>query len=288
MGRTEDAMLPLVEKYRPRKVAEFIGISRAKAVARKVVSAPRPCALLFVGPPGVGKTTMGMALANELNAGLIHIRSQKCTAESVEHTWEDVHYYPPDDKKWWGVLCDEADQMSRAAQLALLSHLDSTANLTFDFGGAVRERKPLPVIWIFTANGEGYDSTVPPATFEPRFLSRCLQVPFKADGIRKALPEFLRRIWKSEGGNGKPDFESQFEEITSECQGSVRDALQELELRLMGAEFEEPAKEPARVEEGEPVNPVPDLALTSPKPARALSLPEMFRQSEEAFWKSRS
>ena len=44
---------PLSERYRPRKVSEFIGLEKP----RKVISAflTRPCssAWLFIGPPGV-------------------------------------------------------------------------------------------------------------------------------------------------------------------------------------------------------------------------------------------
>src|SRR3989441_4353163 len=42
----------LSEKYRPRKVAEFVGLPKAKRVLSKFVAAPYPCAFLFFGPPG--------------------------------------------------------------------------------------------------------------------------------------------------------------------------------------------------------------------------------------------
>ena len=42
----------LSEKYRPRKVAEFVGLPKAKRVLSKFVAAPYPRAFLFFGPPG--------------------------------------------------------------------------------------------------------------------------------------------------------------------------------------------------------------------------------------------
>lgn len=60
------------------------------------------------------------------------------------------------------VLADEADQMTNAAQLALLSKLDST--------------DPAPnTIWIFTANDT--------QRLERRFLSRCKLLEFSSYGL---------------------------------------------------------------------------------------------------------
>ena len=46
----------LSEKYRPRKVAEFVGLPKPKRILAKFVANPYPCSFLFFGPPGVGKT----------------------------------------------------------------------------------------------------------------------------------------------------------------------------------------------------------------------------------------
>ena len=51
----------LSEKYRPRKVAEFVGLDKAKRVLSSLQRIPTPCSWLFVGPPGVGKTWMAQA-----------------------------------------------------------------------------------------------------------------------------------------------------------------------------------------------------------------------------------
>jgi replication-associated recombination protein RarA len=52
-----DYPVPLVEKYQPRKIADFIGLEGAKRVFENLLKAPRPVAVLLVGPPGCGKTT---------------------------------------------------------------------------------------------------------------------------------------------------------------------------------------------------------------------------------------
>jgi replication-associated recombination protein RarA len=129
---------PLSEKYRPQSIAEFVGLERPKKVLTAFCKRPTSGAWLFLGPSGVGKSTMALALANELKAELHKIPSQKCTASAIEDVVRMCWYAPMTPGGFHIVLADEADAMSNAAQLQLLSKLDST--------------DPAPnTIWIFTA-----------------------------------------------------------------------------------------------------------------------------------------
>ena len=224
---------PLTQKYQPHTIASFVGMPKQKALFSALLMRPRPCALLLVGPPGVGKTTMPLAFAQQLGGSLIQIASQKCTVETVEKAWETVHYYPSQGN-WWVVLADEADKMSYAAQIALLSKLDSVSTLKPVFGGGVEKSKPLPVIWIFTCNGRGEDGTEPPSTLEPRFLSRCLKIEFKLSDVNGELPDFLRAIWDKETDTPE-DGPPNFERMVADASNCVRDALQALELAILAA-----------------------------------------------------
>ena len=69
---------PLAEKYRPRRIADFVGLEKGKRVMGRFVANPFPSAWLFVGPPGLGKTTMALALVEELRAEVHHVPSQQC------------------------------------------------------------------------------------------------------------------------------------------------------------------------------------------------------------------
>jgi len=69
--------------------------------------------------------------------------------------------------------------MTEKAQLKLLSRLDGTAALRPVFGGGFERGEPLPIIWIFTANGRGPKQIEPPYSFASRFLSRCMIAPFE-------------------------------------------------------------------------------------------------------------
>ena len=60
----------LTEKYRPKTVDEFVGLDKVKKVMRKLIAKPFDSAWLFIGPPGTGKTCMGLAIAAAIPAEL--------------------------------------------------------------------------------------------------------------------------------------------------------------------------------------------------------------------------
>ena len=53
----------LAEKYRPLRIAEFAGLEKQRKILSKLAANPYPSAWLFVGPPGIGKTSMALAVA---------------------------------------------------------------------------------------------------------------------------------------------------------------------------------------------------------------------------------
>jgi len=199
----------LTEKYRPTRIADFIGLERPKKVLSAFLRRPASGAWLFLGSSGLGKSTMAMALASELQAELHKIPSQRCNVQSIEDTVRHCWYAPMTPGGVHVVLADEADQMTDAAQLALLSKLDST--------------DPAPnTIWIFTAN----DTT----RLERRFLSRCKVLEFSSYGLAGEIAAYLSKVWHAESGNGNgPDFER----LAKDSRNNVRDCLMRLEVELM-------------------------------------------------------
>jgi energy-coupling factor transporter ATP-binding protein EcfA2 len=235
-----DYPVPLTEKYCPRRIADFIGLEGPKRLLENLVKAPRPVAVLLVGPPGCGKTTLAMAFSEELPGTLHHVSSQKCDVAALDRLNELLAYYPSRGK-FHVVKVDEADQMTDKAQLQLLSRLDGTASLKPKFGGGFEQGPAPAVIWIFTCNGRGKKGTVPPLTFEPRFLSRCLVVPCEKPEVRE-IARFLRRIWALGGGGPSVDPSP----LAENCE-AVRDALTKLEVALItGIMPAKPAMVPLR------------------------------------------
>jgi replication-associated recombination protein RarA len=205
-----DFPVALTERYRPRSIAEFVGLAKPKAICAKLASNPTPSAWLFVGPSGTGKTTMAMALAEMIPAEVHHIPSQECTLANIEEKRRVCQYVPGYGFRMHMVLVDEADRMSDAAQVSLLSKLDST-------------NFPPATIFVFTSN----DSS----RLEPRFLSRCHVVEFSSYGIQADAAQLLRRIWSENAP--KEAAEPNFARIVKESNGNVRESLMKLETELM-------------------------------------------------------
>lgn len=176
----------LTERYRPRTMSAFVGLAKPKALCAKLAANPFPSAWLFVGPSGTGKTTMALALGEMMPAEIHHIPSQSCDLATLERVCRTCAYVPAMGKKMHLVLVDEADQMTPAAQLFLLSKLDSTGQLQ-------------NTIWVFTCNATD--------RLQDRFLSRVKQVEFSSYGIASDAAALLQRIWdENAGGAAAPNF----------------------------------------------------------------------------------
>src|ERR1700677_4532214 len=200
--------VPLAEKYRPRLIGEFIGLDKPKRMLAKFVANPYQSAWIFIGPPGTGKTTMALALAEMLRAEVHHIPSQQCNVANVEDVVRQC-WYVPESGGFHLVLVDEADRMSSAAQLQFLLKLDATAF-------------PPQTIFIFTCNTtEG---------LEARFLPRAREMEFSSSGIASEATRLLESIWLREA-NGVVG--PNFARIVKESSNNIRDALMCLEIELL-------------------------------------------------------
>lgn len=205
---------PLTEKYRPRKLADFVGLEKAKRAMSKLAANPYPSAWFFLGNSGTGKTTLALALAEEMPAQLHHISSKECTLETVQGIARECHFMPRLFSDWQPckmhlVIVDEADQTSYPAQLAFLSLLDATAF-------------PPNTIFIFTANDT--------ANLEKRFMSRVRVLEFSSYGISQDVVSLLERVWMAETDSAEVP---NFQRIVKDSQNNVRASLMSLETEIM-------------------------------------------------------
>jgi replication-associated recombination protein RarA len=214
--RRSKAEMQLVEKYRPRTIDDFAGLAKVKPLMNTFAASPYESAWLFHGDTGLGKTEMGMVLASAISAQFHHIPSQECDLQRVRQVSIACQHVPMWGKKFHLVLVDEADSMSTAAQVSLLSSLDNTG------------RSP-NTIWVFTSNSK--------KGLEPRFLSRCHKVEFSNYGMQPCAVELMKGIWDKESqtscmqlaGQSRPNFK----QIAKESKGNVRECLMRVEAEII-------------------------------------------------------
>src|SRR5579872_6791898 len=200
MSTTLPFPMPLSEKYRPHAIGDFAGLEKPKRILAKFAANPYASAWLFNGPPGTGKTTMALALAETLKAEVHHIPSQQCNVANVEDVIRQC-WYVPASGGFHLVLVDEADKMSNAAQLHFLSKLDATAF-------------PPQTIFVFTCNATD--------GLEARFLSRTRQIEFSSYGLASEATQLLESIWNREAnGASAPNLAR----IVKDSSNNIRDAL---------------------------------------------------------------
>jgi DNA polymerase III delta prime subunit len=219
----------LTEKYRPHRINDFVGLEGPKKILRNFVKSPFGSVWLFVGGPGTGKSTMALALAEELGipaSFISHIPSQRCTVERVINVTKDYFgwalWFSKDD--FFMYLIDEIDAAHENAKTAWISLLDPQA-------------LPPRCIHIFTCNEIEYDPDDKlPEKIEDRInlprrlIQRCQVLAFNNYGQSAELIRLLEHIWSQEA---PPDVKlPNFPKLVKE-HSNVRAAVMEVQKRLL-------------------------------------------------------
>jgi replication factor C subunit 3/5 len=129
--------LPWVEKYRPQTIDEIISHDQNIEAIKKMLAGGSLPHLLFHGTPGTGKTSLILAIANELYGNSKNLMIMKLDAsddrginsvrEEIKGFAEKVNMFHKGVKL---IILDEADSMTFDAQFALRRIIEKYSRTT--------------------------------------------------------------------------------------------------------------------------------------------------------------
>jgi len=217
------SVAPLAARMRPRRLDEFIGqrhfLGSDKLLTR-ILEADRLSSLIFYGPPGVGKTSLAMVIANYTKAEFYYLSAPAASVKDIREIIENARGRLAADKTRTVLFIDEIHRFNRAQQDVLLDDVEAGVIILI---GATTENP------FFSVNSPLISrSTV--FHFEPLKQEDIVQL------LKMAIND-------SERGLGKFDIDvdqKALNFLAVMCDGDARKALTALEVGVLSQESRKP------------------------------------------------
>lgn len=227
-GKSEQAKLtaaaPLAVRMRPRTLDEFAGqqhfIGEGKLL-RRILEADALSSLIFYGPPGVGKTSLAMVIANQTKAEFRYISAPAASVKDIRDVIAEAKDRLASSSKRTVLFIDEIHRFNRAQQDVLLDDVESGIVI---FIGATTENP------FFAVNSP--------------LISRSTVFYFEPLSEDDIVWLLKRAINDKERGLGKYEIETEdkaLKYLAAVCDGDARKALTALEVGILSQKGSDPS-----------------------------------------------
>jgi putative ATPase len=218
------AAAPLAVRMRPRTLDEFAGqqhfIGEGKLL-RRILEADALSSLIFYGPPGVGKTSLAMVIANQTKAEFRYISAPAASVKDIRDVIAEAKDRLASSSKRTVLFIDEIHRFNRAQQDVLLDDVESGIVI---FIGATTENP------FFAVNSP--------------LISRSTVFYFEPLSEDDIVGLLKRAIADKERGLGKYEIEAEdkaLKYLATVCDGDARKALTALEIGVLSQKSSNPS-----------------------------------------------
>ena len=142
---------PLAHRLRPRTLEEWIGHEKVlgeRGLVRSWLKSGRFPSILLWGPPGVGKTTLAILIAEDLKDAFIQLSAVSSGVKEIKEAAEQARGYQRLGRRTV-LFFDEIHRLNKSQQDSLLPHVESglftligatTENPSFEVNAALLSR----------------------------------------------------------------------------------------------------------------------------------------------------